>query len=74
MHQVSVHLCFFDHVGINHPQVRYYVEGTRNATQLLDLISASGDEVEPTKATAARQAMYPEVGFYCFFCLAPSLN
>lgn len=33
-------------------------------TQLLDLLSASGsDDIEPTKAAAARQALYPEVSF-----------
>ncbi len=44
--------------------VRHYVEGTKNASQLLDLISAAGDQIEPTKAVASRQALYPEVGFH----------
>lgn len=40
--------------------VRQYVEGTKNASQLLDLISASGDDIEPTQTVAARHALYPE--------------
>jgi exosome complex exonuclease DIS3/RRP44 len=44
--------------------VRKYVEGTKDATQLLDLLVAEGsNEIEPTKALAGRQALYPEVRF-----------
>ena len=40
--------------------VRRYVEGCKESGKLLDLLSASGsDEIEPTKAVAARQALYP---------------
>ena len=42
--------------------VRRYVEGAKDSSQLLDLLSATGsDELEPTKAVSARQALYPEV-------------
>lgn len=42
--------------------VRRYVEGTKEPTKLLDLLSAAGsDDIEPTKARAAREALYPEV-------------
>ncbi|KIY50234.1 RNB-domain-containing protein [Fistulina hepatica ATCC 64428] len=40
--------------------IRKYVEGTRDATQLLDLLTAFNEELEPTKASSARQAVYPE--------------
>ena len=44
--------------------VRRYVEGCKEPNKLLDLLSAVGsDEIEPTKAVAARQALYPEVGY-----------
>lgn len=51
--------------------MRQYVEGMKDATQLLDLLAAEGsNEIEPTKAVAGRQALYPEVytsrfGFNC---------
>lgn len=33
-----------------------------NSAQLLDLLSAEGDEVEPTRAqSSSKQALYPEV-------------
>lgn len=44
--------------------VRRYVEGLPEAKkiQLLDLLAAPGsDDLEPTKAASARQALYPEV-------------
>lgn len=45
--------------------VRKYVEGCKNSSQLLDLLSAPGsDAVEPTAATQARQALYPEVSSF----------
>ena len=45
--------------------VRKYVEGCKNSSQLLDLLSAPGsDAVEPTTATQARQALYPEVSSF----------
>lgn len=45
-------------------KVRKYVEGMKDATQLLDLLAAEGsNEIEPTKAVAGRQALYPEVRF-----------
>ncbi|KAF8900484.1 mitotic control protein dis3 [Gymnopilus junonius] len=41
--------------------VRKYVEGMKGATQLLDLLAAEGtSEIEPTKAVAGRQALYPD--------------
>ncbi|RDX49603.1 RNB-domain-containing protein [Lentinus brumalis] len=47
--------------GLPCVSVRKYVEGCKNSSQLLDLLSASGsDTIEPTAATAARQALYPE--------------
>ena len=43
-------------------KVRKYVEGMKDATQLLDLLAAEGsNEIEPTKTVAGRQALYPEV-------------
>jgi hypothetical protein len=42
--------------------VRKYVEGMENSAQLLDLLAAeSSDAIEPTRALAGRQALYPEV-------------
>jgi len=33
-----------------------------NSAQLLDLLSAEGDEIEPTRVqSSSRQALYPEV-------------
>lgn len=46
--------------------VRKYVEGLPSANELLDLISATGGDIEPTKAVAARQALYPEVAIPIF--------
>ncbi|KAJ3529635.1 hypothetical protein NM688_g7830 [Phlebia brevispora] len=47
--------------GIRCMSVRHYVEGTTDPSKLLDLLSAAGqDEIEPTKAVAARHALYPE--------------
>ncbi|OSX58629.1 hypothetical protein POSPLADRAFT_1049371 [Postia placenta MAD-698-R-SB12] len=41
--------------------VRRYVEGMKEASKLLDLLSTAGsDELEPTKAVAARQVLYPD--------------
>ena len=50
-------------------EVRKYVEGMKDATQLLDLLAAEGsNEIEPTKAVAGRQALYPEVrSYHCIF-------
>lgn len=51
-------------VAIDTRIVRNYVEGMKEASTLLDLLSAVGqDSVEPTRATSARQALYPEVNF-----------
>ncbi len=53
--------------GITSISVRRYVEGMTNATQLLDLLAAAGsDEIEPTKAAAGRQALYPDVLYFIF--------
>jgi len=43
--------------------VRKYVESMGDkAAQLLDLLSAEGDEIEPTRAqSSSKQALYPEV-------------
>ena len=44
--------------------VRNYVEGMKNSTQLLDLLAVVGSEdIEPTRAAAGRQALYPDVRF-----------
>jgi len=45
------------------PSVRRYVESLGDkAAQLLDLLSAEGDEIEPTRAqSSSKQALYPEV-------------
>ena len=42
-------------------QVRRYVEGLKNSSQLLDLLSSMGEDIEPTRAAAPRQALYPDV-------------
>lgn len=45
--------------------VRRYVEGMKEASKLLDLLSTAGsDELEPTKAVAARQVLYPDVSIF----------
>ncbi|KAF5369035.1 hypothetical protein D9758_002962 [Tetrapyrgos nigripes] len=50
-----------EQAGISCTPVRKYVEGMKNATQLLDLLSASGsDNIEPTQAASGRQMLYPE--------------
>ncbi|KAE9408711.1 RNB-domain-containing protein [Gymnopus androsaceus JB14] len=47
--------------GITSISVRKYVEGMKDANQLLDLLSADGSqEIEPTKAAAGRQVLYPD--------------
>ncbi|PSS31962.1 hypothetical protein PHLCEN_2v2289 [Hermanssonia centrifuga] len=47
--------------GIKCMSVRKYVEGAKENSKLLDLLSVAGtDDIEPTKVTAARQALYPE--------------
>ena len=44
--------------------VRKYVEGMKDSTQLLDLLAAVGSEdMEPTRAAAGRQVLYPDVCF-----------
>jgi exosome complex exonuclease DIS3/RRP44 len=44
--------------------VRKYVEGMVDSTQLLDLLAAVGsDDIEPTRAAAGRQVLYPDVRF-----------
>ncbi|KLO07368.1 RNB-domain-containing protein [Schizopora paradoxa] len=53
---------FCDAEGIPNSSVRKYVEGLKDATSLLDLLSAAGEtEIEPTAAlVAGRGALYPE--------------
>ncbi|PPQ74156.1 hypothetical protein CVT24_012874 [Panaeolus cyanescens] len=46
--------------GISTLSVRKYVESMSNSTQLLDLLASVSEEIEPTKASAGRQALYPE--------------
>ncbi|TCD60755.1 exosome catalytic subunit dis3 [Steccherinum ochraceum] len=46
--------------GLKAISVRRYVEGLKDANQLLDLLSVKGEEIEPTRAAAPRQALYPE--------------
>ena len=46
--------------------VRKYVEGVKDANQLLDLLAAAGaEDIELTKAVAGRQALYPDVSISC---------
>lgn len=41
--------------------VRNYVEGMKDSSNLLDLLSAPGsNDIEPTRASGGRQALYPE--------------
>ncbi|KAH9927369.1 RNB-domain-containing protein [Amylocystis lapponica] len=47
--------------GLSCVSVRRYVEGMQESSRLLDLLSEAGSEdIEPTKAVAARQALYPD--------------
>ena len=46
--------------------VRRYIEGMSESTQLVDLLSAGPNSIEPT-ATAGRPPLYPEVSS----CLSP---
>ncbi|PPR00807.1 hypothetical protein CVT26_012448 [Gymnopilus dilepis] len=47
--------------GLTSVSVRNYVEGMKDATQLLDLLAAEGTfDIEPTRAAAGRQALYPD--------------
>ncbi|KAJ3806218.1 hypothetical protein F5876DRAFT_80916 [Lentinula aff. lateritia] len=47
--------------GIVSVSVRRYVETMKDASVLLDLLSAEGSHnIEPTKAAAGRQAFYPD--------------
>ncbi|KAI4518003.1 RNB-domain-containing protein [Schizophyllum commune Loenen D] len=46
--------------GLTCLSIKKYVEGMQQATQLLDLLSSSEEEIEPTRAAAGRQALYPE--------------
>ncbi|KAG6836902.1 hypothetical protein H0H93_001489 [Arthromyces matolae] len=47
--------------GIACISVRKYVEGMKDPNKLLDLLAAEGtNEIEPTKAVAGRQALYPD--------------
>ncbi|PCH43275.1 RNB-domain-containing protein [Wolfiporia cocos MD-104 SS10] len=50
-----------DKEGIQCVSVRKYVESMKDSGKLLDLLSTPGsDDVEPTKAVAARQVLYPD--------------
>ncbi|KAK7061084.1 exosome catalytic subunit dis3 [Paramarasmius palmivorus] len=50
-----------EQAGIHTMSVRKYVEGLPDSNQLLDLLSAAGsDDIDPTKAAAGRQVLYPE--------------
>ncbi|CAA7262309.1 unnamed protein product [Cyclocybe aegerita] len=47
--------------GITAMSVRKYIEGMKDSTQLLDLLAAEGaDSIEPTRAKAGREALYPD--------------
>ena len=51
--------------------VRKYIEGMRDSTQLLDLLAAVGSEdMEPTRAAAGRQVLYPDVCFSHIICFS----
>lgn len=53
--------------------MRKYVEGIKEPTQLLDLLAAAGsDDIEPTRAVAGRQALYPDVGVLTLFSFCSS--
>ena len=49
--------------------VRQYVEGMPTPAPLLDLLSASTDDIEPTRA-ATRHTLYPEVSAPLSFTLS----
>ncbi|KAG6329453.1 hypothetical protein ID866_9636, partial [Astraeus odoratus] len=40
--------------------IREYVQGMKDAVQLLDLVAAGSEELEPTRATGARTVLYAE--------------
>ncbi|TBU24927.1 RNB-domain-containing protein [Dichomitus squalens] len=47
--------------GLSCVSVRKYVEGRKDSNELLDLLAAAGsDNLDPTPAAAARQALYPD--------------
>ncbi|EJF61412.1 RNB-domain-containing protein [Dichomitus squalens LYAD-421 SS1] len=47
--------------GLSCISVRKYVEGLKDSNELLDLLAAAGsDNLDPTPAAAARQALYPD--------------
>ncbi|EPQ56056.1 RNB-domain-containing protein [Gloeophyllum trabeum ATCC 11539] len=47
--------------GLAVSSVRRYVEGTKDSNQLLDLLAVVGeDSIEPTRAVAARSALYAD--------------
>ena len=55
-----------EQAGIASISVRKYVEGVKDANQLLDLLAAAGaEDIELTKAVAGRQALYPDVSISC---------
>lgn len=54
--------------------VRRYVEGLKDSGKLLDLLSAIGEDIEPTRAAAPRQALYPDVRAISASCVFSSLT
>ncbi|KAI0076851.1 RNB-domain-containing protein [Panus rudis PR-1116 ss-1] len=46
--------------GIPCISIRRYVEGMPNSAELLDLLSSTQEDIEPTKAVSARQVLYPD--------------
>ena len=51
--------------------VRKYTKGMRDSTQLLGLLAAVGSEdMEPTRAAAGRQVLYPDACFSHIICFS----
>lgn len=56
--QGSLSICVVD---LYHT-VRRYVQAMKDPGQLLDLLAAEGShEIEPTRASGSKQALYPDV-------------
>ena len=71
--QVRTPFQYLSSIPSIHPRlylVRKYLEGMKDSPQLLDLLSAtSSDDIEQTKATATRSALYPDVRLFRRFTM-----
>jgi hypothetical protein len=64
-----------ERAGIASVFVRKYVEGVKDANQLLDLLAAAGaEDIEPTKAVPGRQALVQVSKKRYFLAVSLQLN